>query len=365
MMSHILVALLALTFQAPESAKPPEKVFVGYLYGQPTNIDFSLYTHICHAFITAGPDGKLNTGRNIPDPNLVKEAHKHNVKVLLSLGGWGWDDQFAAIVKDKEAEDRYLKAVVAMVDTNDYDGIDLDWEYPDSADEVPGFERLTRRFQTELGTIAAKKMRPMLITMAASANPGTLCWLDTAFLLETMDWINVMTYDMAGDWTSYAGHNAPLFSSSRQPDNTPRSLEKTIRYLLDERKLPPSRIALGIPLYGRGFGVKEPYGSTKGAPRTRIPGGGNYANLKKLMDERGWTRQWDDETKTPWLLAPDRSAVVGYDDVESVTAKTKWANKLGLRGVFFWQIHADRLPDGSHPLQQAAHKALHASRTQP
>jgi chitinase len=363
-MSHLLLALLV-TAQPPAPSKPPKKVFVGYLYGRPENIDFSLYTHICHAFVTAGPDGKLNEGRHVPDPAFVKEAHTHNVKVLLSLGGWGWDDQFAAIVKDPDAEARYIKSVVDMVDSADYDGIDLDWEYPDSPEEVPGFERLTRRFREELDAIAARKNRPMLITMAASANPGTLRWLDTAFLLETMDWINVMTYDMAGDWTNYAGHNAPLYSSSRQPDGTARSLEKTITYLLEEREIPPDRIALGIPLYGRGFAVKEPYASTKGAPRRRIPGGGNYANLKKLMDEQGWTRQWDDETKTPWLLAPDRSMVIGYDDAESVTAKTEWASKLGLRGVFFWQIHADRLPDNSHPLQQAAHKALHAAQTPP
>jgi chitinase len=200
----------------------------------------------------------------------------------------------------------------------------------------------------------------MQLTMAAAANPGTLRWLDTAFLSETMDWINVMTYDMAGDWSSYAGHNAPLFASSRQPEGPPRSLERTIDFLLRERKLPPDRIALGIPLYGRGFSVKEPYASTKGIARNRIPGGGNYANLKKLLDEQDWTRQWDHETKTPWLLAPDRSTVIGYDDVESVIAKTKWAVKQGLRGVFFWQIHGDRLPDNTHPLQEAAKRSMPA-----
>jgi chitinase len=359
-MSLLLVPLLAVIAQTPETPKPAAKVFVGYLYGRPENIDFSLYTHICHAFVTAGPDGKLNPGRNVPDPDFVKAAHKHNVKVLLSLGGWGWDEQFAAIAQDPAAENRYLKAVVEMLDTADYDGIDLDWEYPDSAAEVEGFERLTRRFRKELDTLALKKCRPMQLTMAAAANPGTLRWLDTAFLSETMDWINVMTYDMAGDWSSYAGHNAPLFASSRQPEGPPRSLERTIDFLLRERKLPPDRIALGIPLYGRGFSVKEPYASTKGIARNRIPGGGNYANLKKLLDEQDWTRQWDHETKTPWLLAPDRSTVIGYDDVESVIAKTKWAVKQGLRGVFFWQIHGDRLPDNTHPLQEAAKRSMPA-----
>jgi chitinase len=74
----------------------------------------------------------------------------------------------------------------------------------------------------------------------------------------------------------------------------------------------------------------------------------------QLQKEQGWIRKWDDETKTPWLIAPNGSGVIGYDDPESVALKTEWAMKLGLRGVFFWEIGADRLPDGTNPLQQAA-----------
>jgi chitinase len=121
--------------------------------------------------------------------------------------------------------------------------------------------------------------------------------------------------------------------------------------------LPPDRLAVGIPLYGRGFAVAEPYGSTKNAPGTRVPGGGNYSNLQKLQKE-GWIRKWDAETETPWLIAPDKSMVIGFDDVESVATKTEWAMKQGFRGVFFWQIGADLLPDGTNLLQEAAHRKI-------
>jgi chitinase len=79
--------------------------------------------------------------------------------------------------------------------------------------------------------------------------------------------------------------------------------------------------------------------------------------LHKLLKDQGWTRRWDDETKNPWLLSPDRSIVIGYDDAESVKLKSEWAMKQGFRGVFFWQVAADRLPDGTNPLQEAARKA--------
>jgi chitinase len=348
------------TARAAPGDKPKDKVFVGYLFGQPRDIHFSLYTHICHAFLVADGEGKVQSGRNVPNRELTSKAHQAGVKVMVSLGGWGWDKQFASIVSKPEAEDRYAKSVMAIVDENDYDGIDLDWEYPDTEKEIIGFERLTRRFRKELDAVGARKGRPMFVTMAASSNPGTLKWLGKEFLLETMDWINVMTYDFTGDWTNYAGHHSPLFASSKQPGGSARSTEMTMKYLLEERGLPADRLAVGIPLYGRGFGVAEPYAPTKGAKKTGIPRG-DYKNLHPLANQQGWTRRWDDETKNPWLVSRDRAVVVGYDDAESVALKTEWAMKQGFRGVFFWQIAADRLSDGTNPLQEASRKKLDES----
>jgi chitinase len=48
--------------------------------------------------------------------------------------------------------------------------------------------------------------------------------------------------------------------------------------------------------------------------------------------------------------------VIGYDDAESIGIKTRWAMQQGFRGVFFWQIGGDLLPDGTNPLQEASRK---------
>src|SRR5262245_15182570 len=55
--------LASLTVGHPSHAAPgdeaTEKVFVGYVFGEPHNINFRLYTHLCHAFLTADGDGNL------------------------------------------------------------------------------------------------------------------------------------------------------------------------------------------------------------------------------------------------------------------------------------------------------------------
>ena len=134
-----------------------EPVCVGYVFGPHRDLDFKLYTHLCHAFLVADGDGVLRQGRNVPSRELTGEAHKAGVKVLVSLGGWGWDRQFASIVAKPEAEDRYAKTVMGIVDEYDYDGIDLNWEYPDTKEEVVGFERLVRRFARSSTRLVGRK----------------------------------------------------------------------------------------------------------------------------------------------------------------------------------------------------------------
>ncbi len=53
--------------------------------------------------------------------------------------------------------------------------------------------------------------------------------------------------------------------------------------------------------------------------------------------------------------------MIGYDDAESIALKTAWAMKQGFRGVFFWQIGGNLLPDGTNPLQEAARRKLDES----
>src|SRR5262249_52757467 len=90
-----LLAVLSATGASPAAPdeKAADKVFVGSLFGEPREPNFRLYTHLCHSFLVADGDGNVQQRRNVPSRQLTATAHEAGVKVLLSLGGWGWDKQ--------------------------------------------------------------------------------------------------------------------------------------------------------------------------------------------------------------------------------------------------------------------------------
>src|SRR6185503_13738229 len=82
------------------------------------------------------------------------------------------------------------------------------------------------------------------------------------------DFVNVMTYDYAGEGGELAGHNAQLMKSSRDHDGA--SVAGTMAYWVS-RGIPQRQLNLGLANYGRGFDVAEPYLKTaKDAKPSRV-----------------------------------------------------------------------------------------------
>src|SRR6185503_5306684 len=117
------------------SSNQKEFRIVGYVTDSETavgQIQFDKLTHINYAFLIPKKDG---TFFDVANPWKLKEvvakAHKNGVKVLISVGGWGWDTEFEALTAGPETRATFVGDLSDFMGSYDLDGVDIDWEYPD------------------------------------------------------------------------------------------------------------------------------------------------------------------------------------------------------------------------------------------
>lgn len=305
--------------QTPADQKR-SKVVVGYILdGDDTlkvaeTVDFVKITHLNVAFSNPTSSvGDLSVPPHLHQ--LVALAHKNNVKILISIGG-GYASE------DKTQRDRYFAligdpnrpAFVAKLDKyvseNQLDGVDVDLEG----------EAVGKDYGAFVGDLyKVLKSHGKLITAAVSSgNGGPQISADA---LACFDLVNVMAYDATGPWNP----NVPGQHSSMD-----LAKECTTYWL--GRGVPKSRLVLGVPFYGWGFGTAF------------TQGGYSFADLVSKYPGAQWV---DQEGSTIW-----------YNGIPTIKAKVKFVLDQGLAGVMIWELSQDSV--GKNSLLTAIHEALSA-----
>ncbi|MGB2867384.1 MAG: glycosyl hydrolase family 18 protein [Bacteroidota bacterium] len=288
------------------------------------------------------------TGDRIPGTSLADRAHAHNVKALVSIGGWGGSTEFSQIAASLQKRATFAAACVHLVRDYRLDGVDIDWEYPCYAphngtpDDKLNFTILLQNIRDSLDILGNEMGRHLLLTAALPAGSPHADGIDIGEVAQILDYLNIMTYDFANPWTELSGHNSPLYGDRG-------SLEASLRFYSRDHGVPGKKITLGLPFYGYAFKNCTSRGSKHGGPDAELfPGGA--ASFSMLADVRkNYQRQWDDSAKVPYFLTPSGSWV-SFDDEESIKLKADFVQQSVAAGLIIWEITDDVLADGSTPL---------------
>src|SRR5688572_18921411 len=114
-------------------------------------IPYDKLTHINYSFLTPKADGTFNPINNSWKlKQIVKDAREHNVRVCISVGGWGWDAQFEELAADPQSRRVFVQNLKAFVDEYGLDGVDMDWEYPDPGPSSQNFLALIQELRAAM-----------------------------------------------------------------------------------------------------------------------------------------------------------------------------------------------------------------------
>ncbi len=279
-------------------------------------------------------------------PSEIARIHalKPEMKVLLSVGGWGAGG-FSMMSRTPEGIAKFTASCVDAVETYGLDGIDLDWEYPtiDSAgiDADPSdkynFTLLLQSLRAALDTAYPDTHK--MLTIAAGAGKYYVDAVEIPEITKVLDYISLMTYDMRGAW-SPAGHHTALYGSP--------SADETVR-LFHEAGVPKEKLMIGAAFYSRRW-TNIPEGGTHGLgqkcddPDDRESGmfGPGFAKLAEAyIDKNGYTAYFDEACGASYLYSETERTFISYDDEKSVAAKAKYAAENGLYGVMYWEHSSD------------------------
>ncbi len=305
--------------------------------------------------------------------NQLKKLKARNpqIKLFISLGGWTWSKNFSRYSTTAAARqtmvssciDIYLKGNLPVGDgaggvgaaAGVFDGIDIDWEYPGgggqpyntvSPDDKRNFTLLLAEFRRQLNALTSQTGRQYYLTIAAGAGADKIDNTEPAQYSQSLDWINLMTYDYHGGFEPQGPTN---FQSNllMDPNNPATGVVKTYATETAVNKLlaagvPAQKLVIGIPFYGRGWtGVAN--GGVNGLyQRATGPAFGTYeAGIEdyKVLAPRNAPKFYHPVTKQLWTY--NGSEFWSFDDPTVIATKAAYVNSLGLGGLFSWSLDGD------------------------
>lgn len=360
-------------------------------------------THLAYAFANVSPEGDclpqldwgdytyaMSAGESVDgvadtaaDPIVgqfhqlkkLKELHP-DLNVTISLGGGagigddGAGEAFAALAADpalradfiENCVDVFLRGNLPVTrhgggDTGTprggpgtgagiFDGIDIDWEWPD-ADSREDFAALHTEFRAALDELSAETGEQYSLNTTVPGNvdsSGYQAGFAIPAIFEASDFVTIQGYNMYGAWSDQnltTNHHAQLFDSDDNPYVWNRhSTAAGIEYMIAEGA-PADKIVLGAPSFARGWtGVPDVdngrYQTGTGPADGSDGSAENYSVVKNLPG----TTFIDEETVAAYHF--DGTTWWSYDVPETMAIKTQYTLDNGLGGMMVWDIVGDR-----------------------
>ncbi len=264
-------------------------------------------------------DGRINhqypPDREEAVAENVKQLRSAGIPIVPSLanitdGKWSYEP-IARVLHDPELTRQHVREIVELVDREDYEGIDIDYENLRAEDR-----EVFTRFVTDLANALHEEDKTLSVALFAKTDDAGYdernVAQDYAAIGRVADQVRLMAYDR--HWgTSPPGPVAPI---------------GWVREVLNYAKtqMPAERIVLGIPLAG--YDWSNGHGTSV-----------TWLEAFRLATEHRAQPQYDAESQSPWFRYTDERGdvhEVWFESSVSAKAKFEAARGSGIRGIYLW-----------------------------
>lgn len=400
---------------------PEWGIYAGHNQWMPKDIPWEYITHMNYAFATiqgisptigpavgqnevklfdefAATEADAGTGEpygseykgTLGAMRKAKREYSH-VRMMMSIGGWSQSANFVEAAATPEARKAFCDSAIALMRKYEFDGIDIDWEYPtfvrdgDTKDnpndqgnpranpaDKENFTLLMRDLRQALDKAGAEDGAKYELSAAVGCGIDKMEQTEVAKYAPYMDFINLMTYDMHGAWEDITGHQSPMYGRTAAEGNPYDEVVSQYTVVQSVNNFiaagaPADKLVVGIPYYTRGWGGVEPkeiipglpglHGkATKNATGSYAPStkgifdGGVYAGnnpyyyVEEVLEkDPSFKKYWDPIAQVPYLYSASKKEFYTYDDPKSTGIKLDYINANDLGGAILWEATCERV----------------------
>ncbi|XP_059285535.1 class V chitinase-like [Lycium ferocissimum] len=317
------------------------------------NIDSTLFTHLFCAFADLNSQSnqliiKPEDQDSFRQFTSTVQRKNPSVKTLLSIAGGRADKTaYGVMARTPNSRKSFIDSSIRLARQLGFHGLDLDWEYPESATDMTNFGILLNEWRSAINTegeIRKARARSCFSQAAVSYSPrvNSLTY-PVQSMARNFDWINLMAYDFyAPNWSpSQTNSNAQLFD----PVNHVSGSDGITAWI--QAGIPTRKLVLGIPFYGYAWqlvnanihGLRAP-ASGKSSVGSNDGGSMTYSQIKDYIVQSRATTVYNATIVGYYCYS--RNTWISYDDTQSVRNKVTYVKGRGLLGYYAWHIAQDQ-----------------------
>ena len=319
----------------------------------PEDLNLDGFTHLNFAFSFFDPSSfeiapMDSNGASLYSRFTALKSKKSSLQTWISVGGWSFTDPgptqtaFSEMTSSSGNRQKFISGLIKFMDTYGFDGIDLDWEYP-GADDRGGKSQDTANYVSLAAELRAAFGTKYGISMTLPTSYWYLQHFDLLGIQKSVDWFNLMAYDLHGIWDAQSKFVGPYIAPHTNLTEIDLGLDLLWRSGVD-----PAKVVMGQGWYGRSFTLKDPScnkpngvceftGGAKAGPCSNAAGILDLEEIDDIISKNNLKPIHDEKAAVKWITW-DNDQWVSYDDTDTFAQKKDFANSRCLGGLMVWAM---------------------------
>ena len=216
----------------------------------------------------------------------------------------------STVLNSEIARENLIKNIVGVIERDNLDGINIDFEQMKDEDR----DYFTQ-FIRELAPLMREKGKIL------SVDTYFVKYIDRTRVGEAADYVVLMGYDQNGAWSEVSGSVASV-----------EWVENNIISMMEDSKIPASKIILGVPFYTRLWTEKKGTDKPVTAIYTMLQAS-SYINKNRL------SLSYDEKTRQNYFeyTKGNNTYKMWVEDATSMKNRVDIINKYNLAGISAWR----------------------------